>query len=364
MSQLWPQSPAATHRRDWCGVGSVSAILRHRHPNRFTILPNDAIRNPSLSFRAVGVLAHLLSLPDGAKVDSATLAQAHKEGRDAVRSAFDELADHGYYRRDLVRLADGTLRTEVVVSSTPMDPAEDKTAGGTGDGFSGVGPGPENPAPVEPASVNPASAGPTPVDQAPKEEVPKGREPIPPQPPRGAGGPEVGQTTPTANGRRGSGTNPRAVQANPRAEADLADTARLEAQAAARRAELERVTEDRRAADHAAEVEAERLEAEGLALSAALPDGLLAEVVDVVGRGMAGPLAASPLALSRAVLSWCRAAADRRPGPLPEAVTAALASGLSVGDETVSFLALPVAPAGTPPLRHRIAQLRRIAGGE
>ena len=55
-------------------VGGMSEILRHRHPNRFTILPNDAIRNPSLSFRAVGVLAHLLSLPDGAKVDSATLA--------------------------------------------------------------------------------------------------------------------------------------------------------------------------------------------------------------------------------------------------------------------------------------------------
>jgi hypothetical protein len=142
-----------------------------------------------------------------------------------------------------------------------------------------------------------------------KKKYRKAKNQFPPQPPRRAGGPEVGQTTPTANGRRGSGTNPRAAQANPRAEADLADTARLEAQAAARRAELERVTEDRQAADHAAEVEAERLEAEALAVSAALPDGLLAAVVDVVGRGMAGPLAASPLALSRAVLSWCRAGA-------------------------------------------------------
>src|SRR3954447_12078817 len=113
---------------------TMSAILRHRHPNRFTVLPNDAIRNPALSFRAVGVLAHLLSLPDGAKVDSATLANAHKEGRDAVRSAFDELAGHGYYRRDVIRLADGRLRTEVVVSSTPMDPAEVKRPAPTGDG--------------------------------------------------------------------------------------------------------------------------------------------------------------------------------------------------------------------------------------
>jgi hypothetical protein len=169
----------------------MSAILRHRHPNRFTVLPNDAIRNPSLSFRAVGVLAHLLSLPDGAKVDSATLATAHKEGRDAVRSAFSELAEHGFYRRDVVRLSDGTLRTEVVVSSAPMDPGDADGAGRTGDGFSGVGPGPENPAPADPAPVDPTSAEPAPVDQAPKEEVPTPEEPCappPPPPPRGAGG--------------------------------------------------------------------------------------------------------------------------------------------------------------------------------
>jgi hypothetical protein len=148
------------------GGDGMSAILRHRHPNRFTVLPNDAIRNPALSFRAVGVLAHLLSLPDGAKVDSATLAQAHREGRDAVRAAFKELEGHGYYRRDVIRLADGTLRTEVVVSSTPMNgDGPDRT----GDGKSGAGPKPEYPAPVGPAPVNPTSAGPTPVVQALKE---------------------------------------------------------------------------------------------------------------------------------------------------------------------------------------------------
>ena len=110
-------------------------------------------------------------------------------------------------------------------------------------------------------------------------------------------------------------------------------------------------------------MEAERLEAEALALSAALPDGLLVEVVSVVGRGMSGPLAASSLALARAVLSWCRAAADHRPGPLPAAVTAGLASGLTVGEEAAA-LALPAAPAGTAPLRHRIARLRDAAGGD
>jgi hypothetical protein len=332
----------------------VSAILRHRHPNRFTVLPNDAIRNPALSFRAVGVLAHLLSLPDGAKVDSATLATAHKEGRDAVRAAFSELAGHGYYRREIVRLADGTLRTEVVVSSTPM---KDESAGGTGAGKSGAGPEPENPAPAEPAPVDP-----TPVDQAPTE-VPTTQEQFPPQPPRPAGGRDVDPVVPATNGRRASGTNPRALQAHPRAEAELAEAARLEAEADARRAQLERATEARRAADHAAQVEAERLEAEALAVSAVLGDAELAGIVAIVTRGMAGPLARSPLGVSMAVVGWVRTAAVRHPGPLVEAVGHGLTEGLTAGEGDPP-LDLPAAAPGTSSLRQRIPQLVTGAGAE
>lgn len=335
----------------------MSAILRHRHPNRFTILPNDAIRNQALSFRAVGVLAHLLSLPDGAKVDSATLAAAHKEGRDAVRAAYKELEAHGYYRRDVLRLADGTLRTEVVVSSTPMN-GED--AGRTGDGLSGVGPGPDFPAPVQPAPENPTSVRPAPVVQAPKEEVPTTQNLENPPTPRTAGGYQVAQDRPTANGRRVDGTNPRARQANPRSEAELVEAARLEAEVAARQRQLERTNEARRAGDRAAHAEADRLEAEALAVSAALDDGRLAAVVGVVTEKMAGPLARSPLAISRAVVGWCRTANAEQPGRLCDAVAAGLTAGLTAGEGSAP-LALPPAPADTTPLRHRIGALRTPA---
>jgi hypothetical protein len=338
----------------------VSAILRHRHPNRFTILPNDAIRNQALSFRAVGVLAHLLSLPDGAKVDSATLAAAHKEGRDAVRSAYKELEAHGYYRREVLRLHDGTLRTEVIVSSTPMN---GETPGRTEDGFSGVGPGPENPAPVGPAPVNPTSAEPAPVDQAPKEEVPTTQDLFSPQTPRTAGGSDIERVRPT-NGRRANGTNPRATGTHPRAEADQAEAARLEAEAAARQAALQRATEMRRAGDRAAELEAERLEAEALAVSAALDDATLAAVMSIVTETMAGPLARSPLAIGRAVVAWCRTAVTDHSGPLSDAATAGLATELVVGEQSPPApLDLPPAPAGTPLLRHRIAALVKPAAG-
>jgi len=332
----------------------MSAILRHRHPNRFTVLPNDAIRNPALSFRAVGVLAHLLSLPDGAKVDSATLAMAHREGRDAVRSAYRELEALGYYRREVARLPDGTLRTEVVVSSTPMG---DEDAGHAGDGFSGLGPEPDFPAPVEPAPVHPTSVEPTPVDQAPKEEVPKTEEPIPPQPPRPAGGQGA-----LESGTAGTlGRRSRATGTNPRAEADRVEAARLEAEAARRRAELEARTEARRAADLDAEQEAARLEAEALSVSAALDDATLGAVVARAAAGLSGLLAGSPVAVSRAVVAWCRTAAVTHPGPFAAAVTAGLDGDLAAGEGSAP-LDLPGAPAGTAALRTRVAAVLKTNG--
>jgi hypothetical protein len=333
----------------------MSAILRHRHPNRFTVLPNDAIRNPALSFRAVGVLAHLLSLPDGAKVDSATLARAHREGRDAVRSAFSELADHGYYRRDIIRLPDGTLRTEVVVSNIPMNGEEPR---GTGDGKSGAGPEPENPASAEPAPVNPTSDGPTPVDQATTEEVPTTEEPIPPQPPRQAGGQgELESDGATTGGRRSS----RGAGTNPRAEAERAEAARLEAEAARRQAELEARTEARRAADLDAERQAERLETEALSISAALDDDTLCAVVARAAAGLSGLLAGSTVAVTRAVVAWCRTAAATHPAPFADALSAGLTGGLAAGEGSAP-LDLPAAPAGAAPLRTRIAAVLKVKG--
>jgi hypothetical protein len=333
----------------------MSAILRHRHPNRFTVLPNDAIRNPALSFRAVGVLAHLLSLRDGAKVDSTTLAQAHREGRDAVRSAFSELAEHGYYRREVVRLADGTLRTEVVVSSTPMT---DEDAGRTEDGFSGVGPGPDYPAPVEPAPVKPTSVDPTPVDQAPKEEVPRTENLIPPQPPRRAGGQVDFESDPAAKaGRRSS----RAAGTNPRSEADRVEAERLAKEATRRQTELELTTEARRAADRAAEYEAEQLEAEAHSISAALNDETLGAVVALASADLSGLLAGSTVAVTRAVVAWCRTANATFPVPFADAVAAGLRERLAAGERHAP-LVLPAAPLDTEPLRTRVAAILRTRG--
>lgn len=190
---------------------------------------------------------------------------------------------------------------------------------------------------------------------------------LPPQPPRPAGGQEIdngrkGQPAlPAVDGaRRPVGTNPRTLGTNPRAEAQLAEIARLEAEAAARQAELERRAEARRTADEAVEREAQRLEAEALAVSAALDDRTLADIALLATAGMAGPLTRSPMAIARAVVTWCRTTVAQHPGPLADAIDAGLAARLAVGERTASTpFALPAAPAGTPPLRRRVAALLR-----
>lgn len=192
------------------------------------------------------------------------------------------------------------------------------------------------------------------ADAAPmgKEE----QEEIPPQPPRAAGGQDEFESGRTATtGRRAS----RATGTNPRSEADRAEAERLEKEVARRQAELELTTAARRAADRAAEVEAQRLEGEALAISAAIDDEALSAVVAHTTADLSGLLAGSTVAVTRAVVAWCRTAAAARPGPFAEAVVAGLADGLVAGEGSAS-LDLPAAPIGTPSLRTRIAALLKV----
>ncbi len=86
------------------------------------VLPNSAVRNRALSFTARGILAHLLSLPDGAKEDVRTLADRnHGLGRRGVAKALEELVDAGYYVRHTIRDPEtGRVWTETAVYDTPQ----------------------------------------------------------------------------------------------------------------------------------------------------------------------------------------------------------------------------------------------------
>jgi hypothetical protein len=77
----------------------MSIIRSPRRQKDFTILDNVIIRDPSLSFKARGLLAYLLSMPDNWRTTADAIARNCLEGRDAIRSGLAELEAAGYLQR-------------------------------------------------------------------------------------------------------------------------------------------------------------------------------------------------------------------------------------------------------------------------
>lgn len=137
-------------------------IHRNRQTHGFTVLPNALLQDRRLSYTARGLLTDLLSRPDGWSEDGRSMADRSPQGRHAVAKALRELASFGYYRVDVIRLADGTFVSESHVYDTPQT-APDLTRPGSGNSASG-GRGVKpvknlGKVPTLPAQRSPATAG-------------------------------------------------------------------------------------------------------------------------------------------------------------------------------------------------------------
>ncbi|MER7847497.1 hypothetical protein ABTZ03_26550 [Kitasatospora sp. NPDC096077] len=121
-------------------------IHRSAHARSFIVLPNGLLQDRRLSYTARGLLADLLSRPNGWREDGRHMADSSPQGRGAVRRALKELKDAGYYRVDTVRLPDGTLRSEAHVFDTPqLAPAVPRPATGEPDTGRAVTPSVKDP---------------------------------------------------------------------------------------------------------------------------------------------------------------------------------------------------------------------------
>ena len=94
-------------------------ILRVAHRDHYTVIRNKTLRDSRLSFKARGLLAYLLSLPDDAVVNRDRLGQAGPDGTASVRSALQELVAGGYLRHEKRQDERGQWRTETVVYEAP-----------------------------------------------------------------------------------------------------------------------------------------------------------------------------------------------------------------------------------------------------
>ena len=99
-------------------------VIRVRKlPSQFVTMHKGFLENSSLSFKAKGVLAYLLSKPDNWKVIMADLNNSSTDGKAAIYSALRELKAAGYYEKVPVRTEDGKLidHWESIVYEVPKD---------------------------------------------------------------------------------------------------------------------------------------------------------------------------------------------------------------------------------------------------
>ncbi|MEV8034772.1 helix-turn-helix domain-containing protein [Streptomyces sp. NPDC086182] len=90
-----------------------------RHTTRFTVIGNHLAQHPELSGLAIGLGAHIQSLPAGAPVDIKTLAARFPEGVSRIAAALRELEAHGYLRRTRERVPGGRIVTRTVSCNQP-----------------------------------------------------------------------------------------------------------------------------------------------------------------------------------------------------------------------------------------------------
>lgn len=86
---------------------------------KFTQIPNAWVRDKRLSHRARGVLAVILSHRDGWETTTQYLVENGSEGRNAIRTALNELCDVGYLRYEPIPGEGGKLVGSRYVTQIP-----------------------------------------------------------------------------------------------------------------------------------------------------------------------------------------------------------------------------------------------------
>ncbi|WP_392964406.1 helix-turn-helix domain-containing protein [Streptomyces sp. LN245] len=93
--------------------------VREYQPDRYTIVGNHLAQHRGLSATAIGIAVHILSLPEGARVDIRSLAERFPEGRARIGCALRELEARGYVERVRERLPSGQMVTRTYAFHAP-----------------------------------------------------------------------------------------------------------------------------------------------------------------------------------------------------------------------------------------------------
>lgn len=102
-------------------------IMRVAKNNNYTVMNRTALNDIRLSWKAKGIIAYMLSMPDDWVFYMDELMTHATDGKDSFRSGFRELKDNGYVERRAIK-DENTKRIiewETVVHEIPFEPHTD-----------------------------------------------------------------------------------------------------------------------------------------------------------------------------------------------------------------------------------------------
>ena len=103
----------------------MSKITRKKRKNNFTLINNDIFKRTDLSWKAKGLLCHLISLPDDWQVYVSQLSSVSKDGKDSTANGIKELINAGYILKIIQRDEKGRFKGyDYLVSDEPEYTAE------------------------------------------------------------------------------------------------------------------------------------------------------------------------------------------------------------------------------------------------
>ncbi|MGW0670777.1 helix-turn-helix domain-containing protein [Streptomyces sp. NPDC002746] len=152
------------------GVTPTSGVIHvnTRHVSGFTVIGNHLAQHRELSLVAIGLAAHIQSLPAGAKVGIKVLTDRFPESEARIAAALRELEAEGYLHRSRVRLPEGRVVTRTISYNQPGSIDVPKAPA---------------PRPRLAAAAPPQAAPPEPVQRPAPAPVPAATAPSAPPPP-------------------------------------------------------------------------------------------------------------------------------------------------------------------------------------
>lgn len=103
-------------------MSEKSNIIRVEKSGNYVVMNRAALQDKELSWKAKGLMAYMLSMPDDWTFYMDELMKHSTDGEASFRSGFKELTDRGYVKRYPVRKGSRITHWETVVYENPLLP--------------------------------------------------------------------------------------------------------------------------------------------------------------------------------------------------------------------------------------------------